>query len=223
MRWLLILLLVAAAGPARAQSPAITKPLPRATAYLRFANALPDPAQVQTGFAGTMALGAGGADRVSPYVTDHGVVAGAVTLRIQSGAQQATVGLTVAPGSFVTVLLQPAGASVAAVSITDHPDHDALRARLSFYNATADCPIGSLVKASGEPVFTEVPPGGVAARPISPEQATVVAGCAAGRAPPLDLGELPAGSLTSVWLMRPAGSLVAFAVHDGMPPSGSGS
>ena len=222
MRWLL-LLLVAAAGLAKAQSPATARALPKATVHLRFANALPDPARVQTGFAGTIALGAAGADRVSSYVTDPALVAGAIALHIQSRALQATVGLTVAPGGFVTVVLQPAGASVVAVSITDYPQHDPRRARLSFYNATADCPIGSLVQASGEPVFTEVPVDGVAARSISPMQATVVAGCAAGQAPQLELGELPAGSLTSVWLMRPAGSLVAFALHDMIPTPGGGS
>ncbi len=215
---LVVLLLVATLGQARAQIPLYAQRLPDSTVYLRFANALPGPAQVQTAFAGPVALGTDDAGRISPYFVDTSVQAGAVTLRLASAGHRATVGLSVQPGSFTTVLLQPGGASITAVPVLDHPDYNQLRARLAFYNATPDCPGGTLTEASGRAIFTAVPSAGVQARSVAPAAATLTAGCGAGSAPPLSLGTLEAGSLTSVWLMRPAGSLLAFAAHDTIAP-----
>ncbi|MEJ1978560.1 MAG: hypothetical protein WDN49_23070 [Acetobacteraceae bacterium] len=46
-------------------------------------------------------------------------------------------------------MLHPDGSGVAADVITDKPEYNQLRARLSFYNATANCAAGSAGRDRG--------------------------------------------------------------------------
>ena len=146
-----------------------------------------------------------------------------VELQIQAGGKTAKASVQPKSGAFVTIVLQPADGGVAAALISDKPEYNQLRARLSFYNATADCTAGSLTEASGaeasgQAVFAAVAPESGVARSINPVTAKLVAGCSAGKAPPLDLGQLEAGGLYTVWMMRPAGELIAFVAHDTIAP-----
>ena len=209
---------LALAHPAAAQIPLYTQRLPEGTVYIRLVNALPGAASIQTGFAGTVDLGADGAARISPYFVDVTGGGKTVELQVQEGGRTAKATVHPTSGAFVTVVLQRAGDALTAALITDQPEYNQLRARLSFYNATPDCAAGSLAEASGRVIFTAVAPAAGAARSINPVAATVVAGCSAGQAHPLDLGPLEAGGLYTVWMMRPEGSLIAFMAHDTIAP-----
>ncbi len=208
-----------ASTPALAQIPLYAQRLPDGTVYVRLVNALPGAASIQTDFAGKVALGAGDAARISPYYVAGEAGGKTVTLQVSQdgGAAQAA---TFAPksGTFVTVVLHPKGSGVTADLITDKPEYNQLRARLSFYNATADCSAGSLAQAGGPTIFSGVAANAARARSINPVTAKVTASCGAGHAPTLDLGELQAGGLYSVWMMQPAGTLTAFVAHDTIAP-----
>jgi len=206
------------AAPASAQILLYAQRLPAGTVYMRLVNALPGAASIQTEFAGTVELGTEGAARVSPYFVSTTLGDKVVTLGVSEGGKSAKPSFTPKSGSFLTIVLHAAGDGVTAAVITDKPEYNQLRARLAFYNATADCPAGSLAEASGPDIFKGIAPGAAAARGINPVSAKVVAGCAAGKAPALDLGELQAGGLYTVWMMRPEGTLMSFVAHDMIAP-----
>ena len=192
--------------------------LPEGTVYIRLASALPDAATVRTDFAGTVALGADGAARISPYYVAGDAGGKTVTLQVTQAGNTATAQFTPRSGSFVTVILHGDGGAVTAAVITDKPEFNQLRARLSFYNATPACAAGSLADAAGKAIFGGMAANSGQARSINPVAAKVVAGCAAGTAPLLDLGKLEAGGLYSVWMMQPGGALTAFVAHDTIAP-----
>jgi hypothetical protein len=205
-------------APASAQILLYAQRLPAGTVYMRLVNALPGAASIQTDFAGKVDLGADGAARVSPYFVSTSLGDKLVTLGVDEGGKSAKPSFTPKSGSFITVVLHRAGDKVTASVITDKPEYNQLRARLAFYNATADCTAGALAEASGPDIFKGIPPDGVAARGINPVAAKVVAGCATGKAPALDLGQLQAGGLYTVWMMKPEGTLMSFVAHDTIAP-----
>ncbi len=209
---------LASSGAARAQIPLYEQRLPEGTVYIRLVNALPGAARMQTGFAGTVSLGADGATRISPYYVAGQAGGKTVTLQVSQNGAPTPASFTPKSGTFVTVVLHPAGSGVTAAVITDKPEYNQLRARLSFYNATADCPAGALALDAGRAIFTGVAADAAQARSVNPVAAKVTASCAGGRAPPLDLGQLEAGGLYTVWMMQPAGSLTAFVARDTIAP-----
>ncbi len=204
--------------PGRAQPLLYAQRLPEGTVYIRLANALPGAARVQTDFAGAVELGSDGADRISPYFVAGNAGGKTAALRVSEGGRTAEATVQPKTGTFVTVVLHDKADGVAAAVITDKPDYNQVKARLTFYNATADCAAGSLSEGSGRPVFTALPPDAAQARSINPVAATLTAACASGKAPALPLGQLEAGGLYSVWMMRLGGQVTAFAAHDTIAP-----
>ena len=205
-------------GSARAQILLYAQRLPEGTVYIRLASALSVPATVQTDFAGKVDLGADGANRISSYFVAGNAGGKTVSMQVNEGGKTATATFQPKSGTFITVVLHPKGDGVAASIVTDKPEYNQLKARLTFYNATDDCPAGSLAEQVGRPVFSNVPPDGVQARSINPVAATVTAACGGGKAPPLSLGQLEAGGLYSVWMMHPDGQLTTFVAHDMIAP-----
>lgn len=205
-------------GLAQAQVPLYAQSLPEGTVYIRLANALPGAVTVQTDFAGKVSLGGDGAARVSPYYVAGDAGGRSVALQVTRLGKTGTARFEPRSGSFVTVILEERGGVLTAAAVTDKPEYNQLRARLSFYNATSGCDAGSLADASNKAIFSALPPNSGQARSINPVAAKVVASCAAGKASPLDLGHLEPGGLYSVWMMQPAGSLTAFVAHDTIAP-----
>ena len=216
--WVAAAVVVAAvAPPAGAQPLLYVQGLPEGTVYIRLANALPGAANVATDFAGAIDLGADGATRISPYYVAGQAGGKPMALEVNQAGRTSTATFQPKAGSFTTVVLHPDGSGVRAAVITDKPEYNQLKARLSFYNATPDCAAGSLAER-GRPVFSAVPHDGAEARSVNPAKATVTASCAADAAPPLPLGQLEAGGLYTVWMMQPAGRLTAFVAHDLIAP-----
>ena len=138
--------------PATAQPLLYAQRLPEGTVYVRLANALPDAAKVQTDFAGTVELGSDGAARISPYFVAGQAGGNKVAMQVAAGGKTATAMFEPKSGTFITVVLSAKGDGVGTAIITDKPDYNQLKARLTFYNATADCTAGSPVgwrRASG--------------------------------------------------------------------------
>ena len=213
-----LLLSAGVAGTARAQPLLYAQRLPEGTVYLRLANALPGSVTVGTDFAGKVALGDAEAARISPYFVS--VTAGSKTVPLlveQGGGKTATVTIEPKSGSFITVVLHEKAGGVTAAIVTDKPDYNQLRARLTFYNATDGCPNGALAE-SGRTIFSGVPPDGVKAGSVSPVAATVVASCGTEKAHPLDMGKLEAGGQYSVWMLRLGGQIVSFTARDTIAP-----
>lgn len=213
-------LLAAAAvfGTAQAQILLYAQRLPEGTVYIRLANALPDAASVQTDFAGKVALGAEGAARISPYYVAGTAGGKTVTLQVTEAGKTMPAKFEPKSGSFITVVLHRDGDAVTASIVTDKPEFNQLRARLSFYNATANCGAGSLAEGTGKAIFSGMAANSGQARSINPVEAKVTASCATGKAPVLDLGKLEAGGLYSVWMMQPGSALTSFVAHDTIAP-----
>ena len=202
---------------AHAQPLLYTQRLPEGTVYIRLASALAAPATVTTDFAGAVALGNTDAARISPYFVAGTAGGKTVTMQVNAGGKAVPVSIQPKSGTFITVVLADKAGAVSAAIVTDHPDYNQLKARLSFYNATEDCPAASLSE-SGKPVFSAVAANAVQARSINPVAATVTAACGADKLKALDLGKLNEGGLYSVWLMKPGGQPVAFMAHDTIAP-----
>ncbi len=211
-------LLLACTAGAGAQVLLYAQRLPEGTVYIRLANALPGAASIQTDFAGKVDLGGDGAARVSPYFVAEKAGGQKVALQVTEGGKTATATIEPKSGSYITVVLHPSATGVTAAIVTDKPEFNQLKARLTFYNATADCTAGSLAEGSGRAIFSAVAPNAAQARSINPVAAVVTAGCTAGKVAPLDLGKLNEGGLYSVWMMQPGGKLTAFLVHDTIAP-----
>ncbi len=216
--WLPCLLLAAVSGRvADAQPMLYAQRLPEGTVYIRLASALPGPATIGTDFAGKVALGDAEATRISPYFVSVTAGGKTVPLQVEQGGKTVTASIQPKSGTFVTVVLQDKGGAVTAAVITDKPEFNQLKARLTFYNATEDCPNGALT-TGGRSIFTGVAPEGVRAGSVNPVSATVVAACGTERAKPLAMGELDAGGQYSVWMMRLGGALSAFTARDTIAP-----
>jgi hypothetical protein len=213
-----VLLMLTGTTSCRAQILLYAQRLPEGTVYIRFANALPAAASLQTDFAGKVDLGADGTTRISPYFVAETAGGKKLSVPVSAGGKTATATFTPKSGSFITVVLHPSADGVTAAIVTDKPEFNQLKARLTFYNATADCAAGVLAEGSGRAVFSAVPPNAAQARSINPVNAVVTASCAAGKVPPLDLGKLNEGGLYSVWMMQPADKLTAFLAHDTIAP-----
>lgn len=211
------LLLAMAAAGAQAQPMLYSQRLPEGTVYVRFASALPAASIVGTDFAGAVSLGNTDATRISPYFVAGNAGGTTVPLQVNQGGKTVTATIQPKSGTFVTVVLAEKAGGVAAAVVTDHPEYNQLKARLTFYNATGDCGSASLTE-SGKAVFSAVPANGGQARSINPASATVVAACGADKARPLDLGKLDEGGLYSVWMMKLAGQLVSFMARDTIAP-----
>lgn len=207
----------ASIGAAQAQPLLYSQRLPEGTVYIRLVSALPQAASIGTDFAGTVALGNADADRVSPYYVAGNAGGKTVALQVAEGAKTATATIQPKSGTFITVILYEKGSGVAASIITDKPEYNQLKARLTFYNAVEDCTAGSLLDG-GRPVFSAVPAESVQARSLNPVQATVTATCGNDKAKPLDLGKLNEGGLYSVYMMKLGGQLASFTAHDTIAP-----
>ncbi len=205
------------ASAAHAQPLLYSQHMPEGTVYIRFASALPSPVSVGTNFAGEVALGGDRADRISPYFVAGAAGGTTVALQVSHDGRTASASFRPPSGAFVTVVLHGEGDGVRAAVVRDRPEYNQLKARLSFYNATADCPAGSL-EAGGQALFGGVPPDAGRARSVNPAAATVTASCTAGTTPALALGQLDAGGLYTVWMMRLAGRLTAFMGRDLIAP-----
>jgi hypothetical protein len=205
-------------GGAKAQILLYAQRLPEGTVYVRLASALPAAASVQTDFAGKVDLGADGANRISPYFVAGSAGGKTVSMQVTEGGKTATATFAPKSGTFITVVLHQKGDAVTAAIVADKPEYNQLKARLTFYNATEDCTAGSLAEGSGRPVFANMPPDSVQARSINPVAATVTAACGGGRAAPLSLGQLDAGGLYSVWMMRMGTQITSFMARDTIAP-----
>ena len=196
------------ASPAMAQQFLYDPEPPAGSAFLRFVNAGPAALTLRPDFdvARTMTPEA----RVSPYVVVERVAGRA--LAVDGTA------ITLAPGSFNTLIATPAGLRL----VVDQAEFNQLRARLAFYNATADCADATLVLApGGQAVFQGLAPGEGRSRAVNPAAARLRASCAAGEAagtaavaPEFALEGLVAGGMYSIWLMRPAGPPLGFMTRD---------
>jgi hypothetical protein len=215
---LIALVLLVSCSPARAQIQLYADHLPAGTVYIRFANALPATAQIETSFGPPVTLGENDAARISPYYVAGMVGGTAITLKVTEPGHVTATSITPKSGEFVTVILHRPAAEVTATMLTDKPEFNQLRAKLTFYNATASCDAGALSQPGGRPIFAAMPPDSTRSRSVNPVTAKLVASCADGAAAPLDAGRLEAGGLYSVWLMRPAGGLISFVSHDTIAP-----
>ena len=204
-------------GAVRAQPMLYAQHLPEGTVYIRLASALADAATVSTDFAGDVSLGAAGASRISPYFIAGQAGGKTVTLKVTEAGKTASTTIQPKSGTFITVVLHDGGPGVSAAVITDKPEYNQLKARLTFYNASSDCNAGSLV-TGGRPVFSGVGADRGQARSLNPVSAIVIAACGVDKAQPLDLGKLEDGGLYSVWMMRLGGQLTAFMAHDTIEP-----
>ena len=151
---LLCLALAVAPAAASAQPMLYAQRLPEGTVYVRLANGLAGAASIETGFAGQVSLGGDGGSRISPYFVAGESGGKPATLQVTTDGQTRPARFTPPTGSFVTVVLHPAEDGIQAAVITDKPEYNQLKARLSFYNATPDCGGGALNEASGRPVFS---------------------------------------------------------------------
>lgn len=212
------------AGQALAQTPPsqaqVYDPEPPAdSAYVRFVNTLGEEIALRPAFLPPQRLGTKPEERVTVYNVAPRVSGNReIVVEATAGRRTGRIVLRLQPKSFNTVLLQAQGeGTITATPIVDQADFNRARARLSFYNAAADCPDASVVLApSGPAVFPPpVAPGAVATRTVQPVAAQLRAGCAGQVAPDLSLEGLEAGGMYSIWLMRPEGrGLVAFMGRD---------
>ena len=207
-------------GSAFAQPMLYAQHLPEGTVYIRSGQrASPHPPRSTTDFAGDVALGEQPVPAGSRRISSAGEAGGkTVELKGYGGrVRPATASIHPKSGTFITVVLHDSGNAVVPAIITDKPEYNQLKARLTFYNASADCNSGSLV-TGGRPVFSSVPANRAEARSLNPVSATVIAACGQDKAKPLDLGRLEEGGLYSVWMMRLDGQLTAFLAHDTIEP-----
>ena len=201
------------ARPARAQQFLYDPEPPAGSAFLRFVNATGAEVALRPDFAAGRALGT--ASRVTPYAVVEAVAGRALGIEA-AGIRQS---LTLTPGSFNTLLVLPGALRL----VVDQAEFNQLRARLTFYNATADCTDGRLaILPADQAVFEGLAPGQGRSRAVNPVQAQLGASCAAGAAPPFALEGLEAGGMYSIWLMRPGatapgapgGAMLAFMSRD---------
>ena len=210
--------------PAAAQTPpgqaAVYDPEPPPdSAYVRFVNTMGEEIALRPAFLPPLRLGTKPEERVTIYSVAPRVAGNReLVVEATAGRRTGRVVLRLQPRSFNTVLLQPQGdGGIVATPIVDQTDFNRARARLSFYNAAANCADASvLLSPSGPAVFPgPVASGATANRTVQPVSAQLRAGCAGQSAPDVALDGLEAGGMYSIWLMRPDGrALVAFVGRD---------
>ena len=201
--------------PAVAQEALYGAQPPAGSAYVRFANATAAPVVVASPVLPDQTLDTA-AHRVTPYSVVEKVAGHSLEITARSGGKSVTASLTLAPDSFVTILLRPApDGSVSATAAPDGAEFNQARARISFYNATTNCAAGSLsLVPAGTVVFADVPPGANKNRSVNPVTATIRAACTGSAAPDLALSGMDVGGSYSVWLMQPATTPLAFISRD---------
>ena len=212
--------LTAVAAPALAQIALYADALPPGFAYVRFANTTMDAVTLSPNFADKLTMGTDGQARLTPYQVVEKVAERTLSAEFASGTAKGNADLKLTPGSFHTILISRKGSGFDLKTIVDTTEYNQLRARLAFYNATADCANAALLlEPKSQSIFSGVPPGAMKARSVNPiESAKVQATCGTAKPPVVDLGELGPGGLYSVWLMAPAGAPVAFMARDTIAP-----
>jgi hypothetical protein len=163
-----------------------------------------------------MSLGTEGPKRISQYHVVE-AVAGKM-LSVASGGGK--VRFKLEPGKFHTFLVTQSGPLLAGTLVVDVTQYNQLRSKLSFYNAVSDCPQAGLVlEPSGQSVFKSVPALSMQTRSINPvDEAKVHATCGTAKVISLDLGELSAGGLYTVWMVKEGGRPVTFLAQDSIAP-----
>jgi hypothetical protein len=212
-------LLAASAGPGLAQGQAaVYDPQPPPdSAYVRFVNTLGEDLQLRPAFLPAQRLGTKPEERVTPYGVAQRVTGGReMVLEASAGSRTGRAALKFEPGSFNTILVQAQGNTLVMKPVVDQADFNRARSRLSFYNATPDCPTASaLLAPSGPAVLEGVAPGTAKARSVNPVTADIRVDCGTQSAPTFKLAGLEAGGMYSIWLMRPDGrTLTAFISRD---------
>ena len=173
---------------------------PPGSAYLRVVNARSAPVLVQAASLPAETLRTNPAERVGAYRVVENVAGRTLSIGYTVDRTKAETRIEIAPGAFVTVMILPDGHASSAV---DETQFNQVRAKIGFYNATADCADGRLAIDPGEPaVFEGVAPGASRMRAVNPVTTQVKAGCAGTSAPPFLLSGLEQGGRYSVWLMR---------------------
>ena len=207
------------AGLAGAQQ-VLYEPLPPAgSAYLRVVNATPGPLSLPAGLVAAATLGTESAQRVSRYVVQENVAEREVTLPFPLGAAGGATTLRLEPGSFNTLIVVADGPGLRAMQVADQTQFNQTRARLSFYNATADCADARLtLEPEGQAIFADVPAGAVRMRSVNPVTAQVRPGCGGTRGAPFALGGMQAGGQYSIWLLRLGEQPTAFLARDETMP-----
>ncbi len=204
-------------APGALAQQALYDPLPpKGSAYLRFFNALGQTVTVRPDFAPPQTLDIASPRRIGPYTVVENVAGRTVTVPLQAGdGQQASVTVTLAPGSYNTLLWLPGAGGIRGVVVQDESQFNQLHAKLTFYNATADCPAASLAVApDGPAVFQNVPAAAGRMRAVNPVEAKVVARCGGRQTPPFGLTGLAAGGRSSIWLIMTPQGPQAFLTQD---------
>lgn len=194
---------------------------PAGSAYMRFVNALDAELTLRPGFLPQRRLGTSPEQRVTAYLVVERVADRPLLLEAQAPSLTGRATLRAAPGSYVTVILHRAlDGGIAASPVVDQAEFNRARARLSFYNATADCADARLSLApDGTVIFQEVAPGAVKTRSVNPVSAELRGECGGQAAAPFALEGLEPGGTYSIWLMRPAGTTpIAFLGRDVTAP-----
>ncbi len=211
----------ALAGTASAQEALYGAQAPKGSAYIRFVNAVGAPVEAHPDFLPVQRLGIAPAERVGAYFVVERVAGRTLAVDIRSGGLSGHAELHAEPKAVLTIVLeQTASGGLAAQQIIDLAEFNQNRARLSFYNAAANCNAASLaLDPGGQAVFKDVASGSAGARGVNPVNALVRAGCTDQAAPfaapaPVALAGMEAGSMFSVWLMTPGGQPTAFVTRD---------
>ncbi|WP_160123435.1 alginate O-acetyltransferase AlgF [Rhodovarius lipocyclicus] len=214
-----LLLMSLMAVPAQAQQ-VLYEPLPPAgSAYLRVVNATAVALSLRPAMAGVESVAVTQAQRVTAYAVQENVAARPVAARLQAGEAQTEVSLDLEPGSFNTLIVTHEGGALRATLFRDETQFNQLRARLTFYNATAGCGQASLVlEPQGQAVFQDAPPGEGRMRSVNPVTAQVRASCGSLRSEVFALQGLEQGGVYSIWLMAPGGRPLAFLSRDVTAP-----
>ncbi len=205
-----------AAAPARAQIALYEGRLPDGFAYVRLANTTETALDLAPDFTDPVTLGTEGATRISRYFVVEAVAGKTLTLASGGG----TTRFQLKPGQFHTFLVTQPGPMLTGSLVVDVTQYNQLHAKLSFYNAVADCAQAGLVlEPKGQSVFKAVAALSMQTRSINPvDEARVHATCGATKLAALDLGELSAGGLYTVWLVNEGGRMVTFLAQDSIAP-----
>lgn len=215
-------LALAQPGEARAQGQVYEPAPPPGSAYVRLVNTLPAEVAVRPDFLPPQRLGVAlPHQRVTAYTVVENVAGRTLRLELTEGPRRGTGTLTLAPGSFVTVLVHRGpGGNPAVTALVEDTDFNRARARIAFYNALPDCPAaGLLLLPGGQAVFSDVPALQNRARSVNPVQAQVRAACGERASPEFGLHGLEAGGMYSIWLVPgPGAAPLAFLLRDSTAP-----
>lgn len=192
-------------APAGAQEALYGKQAPPGSAFVRFISALPAPVVIKTNFNPEAHLGTSSTERVGAYGVVERAGERVLDFTVQDGSHSGQLSLKVAPDSYVTVVLSAdVEGKLSMVALTDQPDFNRTRARISFYNLASGCKSASLVlEQGGAAVFKEVAAGSVSSRAVNPVQASVQVKCGEAVGPSLALNGLETGASYSIWLLQP--------------------